>query len=274
MNPTFEIYLQNFSQLELIKEGGQKKVFLGNHNTRGKLIIKVGAFESIVGLERIKREIDFLKKIDSKYYPKNYDFLVDMTQKEFLIIEEYVPCISYTEVQKYYNEEIKIIDLLKKLIDALSLLWSNDIVHRDLKPDNILFLEDFQPRIIDLGIARFLNMSSLTKTFALRGPCTPIYAAPEQLRNEKNIIDVRTDLFAIGIILLELIHGYHPFHPDKILNDYSITENILSGTYVKPVESDKISKKFCFLINKLLQPQQFKRFRTHLLLQNYINENW
>lgn len=66
------------------------------------------------------------------------------------------------------------------------------------------------PCIIDLGIARFLDLESLTRTISPMGPCTPIYAAPEQLTNNKALIDPRTDFFGLGIIALELYLGVYP----------------------------------------------------------------
>ena len=75
------------------------------------------------------------------------------------------------------------------------------------------------------------------------GPCTPVYAAPEQLSNNKSIIDARTDFFALGIIALELYLGVHPFDPSFVGNQYSIVENILQNKFI--LEKDNVSCHCC-----------------------------
>jgi serine/threonine-protein kinase len=84
-------------------------------------------------------------------------------------------------------------------------------VHRDIKPENIMVCTDGTFKLIDFGIARHLIKSSLTPTEAHFGPHTAGYAAPEQFRNLKKEIDIRTDLFAIGVVVYEALAGKHPF---------------------------------------------------------------
>jgi serine/threonine-protein kinase len=64
---------------------------------------------------------------------------------------------------------------------------------------------------LDFGIARILDVQSLTNTGAIVGPHTPGYAAPEQFNNLKNDIDSRADLFSIGVVTYECITGKNPF---------------------------------------------------------------
>src|SRR6266568_1488240 len=98
-----------------------------------------------------------------------------------------------------------------KLIGAVAHVASHGLVHRDLKPDNIMFRGDGEPVIVDFGLVRDLSQSSLTKTWLLQGPGTPYFSAPEQLNNEKQLIDWRTDQFALGLVLgicATAIHAY------------------------------------------------------------------
>ena len=126
------------------------------------------------------------------------------------------------------------------MVKGHSVIWDKNIVHRDLKPENIIIRPNGMPCIIDLGIAGFLDLESLTKTISPMGPCTPIYAAPEQLTNNKNIIDPRTDFYGLGIIALELYLGVHPFDSTYVGNQYSIVENIMQNKYV--VETGTINR--------------------------------
>jgi serine/threonine protein kinase len=104
------------------------------------------------------------------------------------------------------------IDLGKRLADAIAHIASRELVHRDIKPDNILFRADGDsPVIVDFGLVRDLVKTSLTQTWLIRGPGTPYFASPEQLRNEKALIDWRSDQFSLGVVLALCIFGAHPF---------------------------------------------------------------
>jgi len=117
-------------------------------------------------------------------------------------------------------------DLGETLIDAVSHIASLDLVHRDLKPENIMFREDgATPVIVDFGMVRMLSETSITESWQPRGPGTPFYAAPEQLNNDKHLIDWRTDQYALGILLAEATFGYHPFK-DQGEDDHAAVDKV------------------------------------------------
>lgn len=269
-----ENILKKCTNVTPLFEGGQKKVFRAKHKDFGEVVLKHGSFYDASGLERINREVKLLREINSDYFPKNYEFKIDEDQKTFLIVEEFIESKKLNDLTHYYDSEPHLISLLQGLIQGLKVLWDKNVVHRDLKPDNILITVDFQPKIIDLGIARFREYTSLTKTIAEFGPCTKMYASPEQLLNRKRAINMRTDFFALGIILLELYLGFHPFLPDKVGNTQSIPENIVSGIYVKPSSKEGTSKHFEALIDGLLKTQPHQRFPNYRTLERFINQNW
>jgi serine/threonine protein kinase len=89
-----------------------------------------------------------------------------------------------------------------QLVSAVAHIASHDLVHRDIKPDNILFrIDDITPVIIDFGLVRDLVGTSLTQTWLMRGPGTPLFAPAEQLRNEQTLIDWRSDQFSLGVVI-------------------------------------------------------------------------
>lgn len=102
-------------------------------------------------------------------------------------------------------------DMLGKLAAALDYAHSKGVVHRDLKPSNILLDEENNPYLTDFGIAKILQSAKkLTQTGMTVG--TPAYMAPEQWRAED--IGPSTDLYALGIILYEMVTGDQPFKAD------------------------------------------------------------
>lgn len=99
------------------------------------------------------------------------------------------------------------------LAEALEHLHAKRLVHRDIKPANIMFRGggDTRPVLTDFGIVRMLDQPTLTHAFMQMGPGTPAYAAPEQLNNDKTLIDWRTDQFGLGLVLAECLLGHHPW---------------------------------------------------------------
>ena len=90
---------------------------------------------------------------------------------------------------------------------GLDELHGRALVHRDLKPDNVLLGRGGEVKIADFGIAHDARARSLTRSGVSLG--TPDYMSPEQLRGEK--VDARSDLFALGVVLYELLTGRVPF---------------------------------------------------------------
>ena len=103
------------------------------------------------------------------------------------------------------------VNLLEQGLLFINQLEDKKIIHRDIKPENIIVSEHGTVYFLDFGIARALEMESLTKTEAVLGPHTPGYAAPEQFNNLKNDIDSRADLFSLGVVVYECLTGKNPF---------------------------------------------------------------
>ena len=108
-----------------------------------------------------------------------------------------------------------VVDLALAVAEALAVAHRRGIVHRDLKPDNLLLPRTGGVKVVDFGLARFLDgddgtaptAARLTRSGVLLG--TPAYMSPEQIRN--GTVDERTDVFALGVIAYECATGVHPF---------------------------------------------------------------
>ncbi len=149
-----------------------------------------------------------------------------------------------------------VIKIMKQILDGLSYCHDKGVVHRDLKPPNIILVDGGVAKIADFGIAR-LDSSDLTATGSLLG--TPNYMAPEQLEGKK--IDNRTDLFATGAILYEMLTGSKAF-PGKVFA--SVMHNILSGELenLPSVLNRKLPQSFDTLILKSLSRLPGERFQS------------
>jgi serine/threonine-protein kinase len=101
------------------------------------------------------------------------------------------------------------IDIAIKLTEALVYMHQKGIVHRDLKPDNVLVTQGGSIKILDFGIALDESARRMTWFGLSKLMGTPDYMAPEQLRGKRG--DVRTDIYAVGTILYEMLTGTLPF---------------------------------------------------------------
>jgi serine/threonine-protein kinase len=106
----------------------------------------------------------------------------------------------------------RVLALAIKLCEVLGYLHQHGVVHRDIKPENIVLSADDQPRLLDFGIAldrhaRRLTWQGLSATFG-----TPDYVAPEQIAGRRG--DARTDVYALGTLLFEMLTGRLPFSGD------------------------------------------------------------
>ena len=136
---------------------------------------------------------------------------------------------------KEYTERVYESDLLLAPLDILDLLRlalhisevlvgaeGEGIVHRDIKPENIIMGQNGDFWLLDFGVARDLGEESLTPTAAPFGPATLGYAPLEQIRNIKGDIDIRADLFALGITLYECALGGEPVVERPFLSNESV----------------------------------------------------
>jgi serine/threonine-protein kinase len=107
------------------------------------------------------------------------------------------------------------VSLIRKIAEGMAYCHNNDVIHRDLKPENILITSDGQPVIMDFGLALTKGSHRVTYSNLSATMGTPDYMAPEQIDGQRG--DQRTDLYALGTILYELLAGKTPFTGDSNL---------------------------------------------------------
>ena len=137
------------------------------------------------------------------------------------------------------------LDIAMQIARGLSSAHARNIVHRDVKPSNIIMTNDKVAKIVDFGLARVVATASATQSISSTG--TLPYMAPEQILGEA--IDQRCDIWALGVILIQMITGSHPFvRPNKgamtfaILNQPPAALDAVPKA-VEPVACRALSKK-------------------------------
>ncbi|MGW6145050.1 WD40 repeat domain-containing serine/threonine protein kinase [Streptomyces sp. NPDC055140] len=102
----------------------------------------------------------------------------------------------------------RVLDLTSQTVDALAVAHHHGVIHRDLKPANLFVQASDRVKVCDFGIARSADMSEVvTSTGLVIG--TPAYMSPEQWQGQE--ADARSDLYALGVVMFELLTGRHPF---------------------------------------------------------------
>lgn len=191
--------------------GTFKEVFKARQGNGANAAIKVSKPGSL-SLRNI-REAEAMKRLSHPGIAKLFaaETFNDGASQYIVTYEEWLDGGSLTDrAQKLTAGQLHFIGTA--LISALTVIWDLDLVHRDIKPDNIMFRRSGEsPVLTDFGIVRDLSAQSLTQTSAWMGPGTPLFASPEQLNNEKEIIDARADQFGLSATLYYSATGRHPY---------------------------------------------------------------
>ena len=204
------------SNLTQIARGGQKVVYSATHPTFGNVVVKL-FFKTDA---RSQREIEIGSEINFDCVPKIHEtgHVTYVGSDTLYVIEQRVDGEELrnrlVRGERFTLKEA--VNFLEQGLAFIKQLEEKNIVHRDIKPENIIVAADGKVYFLDFGIARILDVPSLTKTEALIGPHTPGYAAPEQFNNLKSDIDSRADLFSIGVVTYECLSGKNPFSAGAI----------------------------------------------------------
>jgi eukaryotic-like serine/threonine-protein kinase len=253
--------------------GGQKYAFDATHPQYGRVAVKVLRSGSTSAEDRALREIQAVTILNGPGFSKihAYGRVVIHSDSLIFVIEEFLDGGSLRELLNVQTKlDLKrLLTISEELLVALAEVEKHRLVHRDLKPENIMF-NNGSVVLIDFGIARHLDLPSLTQDSALVGPLTPGYAAPEQIRNDKRTISLRTDLFALGVVIYEMAAGFNPFvqgctSANEVLQR-GLTWNPLPLMRVEPSVPSELSA----LVSRLLSKAVHRRPSSAIEVLNEI----
>lgn len=201
--------LLNVEKIHNTFDGGQKYVFIVTCKGK-KCAVKM--FRAGFG-EREKRELDFYQKNSCNTGIPNILDVIDY-KGETIVVEDFVEGDNLQDAAgDYYGNYEKISKLIFALSDIMEPFWKGRIVHRDLKPLNIIIKKDGSPVVLDFGIFKDPDLSTITDTGFQ--PHSWNFASPEQLLGEKENISYRSDFFSLGVIAYYLYYKKLPFGGSK-----------------------------------------------------------
>lgn len=251
--------IDKYEVLDKVGEGGMATVYLAKHVNLGRVVaIKVlhpHLSASTRNRKRFAREARAIEHLDHDNILKIFDYS-GTDVPDCYIVTEFVQGQTLQQVLAdrglVPSEVAAIIGL--RLAEALTYAHGSGIVHRDLKPENVMVRADGVVKLMDFGIARFLDESTVTMTGALVG--SPAYMSPEQALERP--VDARSDLFSLGALLFHLVTGRMPFSGG---NPSIMLRNIIESRRPEVLEAQpSVSPRMADAIERLLQTDPDARF--------------
>jgi serine/threonine protein kinase len=187
-----------------------------------------------------------------------HDIGQDAETSTSFIAMEYVEGPTLKEIMQQGKQlpYEQISEMVAQVAEALDYAHSKGIIHRDVKPANILLCADDRAKITDFGIAKIASVvSNLTTTGQFIG--TPNYMAPEQVKGA--VVDGRSDLFSLGIVLYEVLTRRKPFGGDSLT---TISYKIVHEAFTPLREIDPaIPEKFDAIVQRCLSKDPADRYQ-------------
>ena len=200
----------------LLGRGGMAVVYLAfdpymDRRVAVKALLKDRQYDE--GLRsRFKRESRMVASLNHPAIVPVYDF-GEEDEQPYLVMR-YMEGGSLRERLRHAPLSLtEVATILNRIAPGLDTTHAHNIIHRDLKPSNILFDASGQAYLADFGLAKFAEgtYTTLTRNEGMVG--TPAYMSPEQIRGQEHL-DGRTDIYALGVILFEMLTGRLPFAAD------------------------------------------------------------
>ncbi len=198
---------ERYALIEEIGRGGMGIVYKAedttNHREVAIKVLPPNLAESEEHLTRFFREADIIANLRHPHIVS----IIEINPSQNFIVMEYLSGGTLKAwTQQQHAAGLATLPLLLPILDALHTVHQNGIVHRDLKPENLLMSADGALKLTDFGIAHIAG-ATITHTGAHLG--TIPYMAPEQILGTR--VDARTDIYAVGVMLYELLTGQLPF---------------------------------------------------------------
>ncbi len=195
-----------------IARGGMGVVYKALHNQLNRVVAIKVLHDQFSGdssfLSRFHREARAMARLDHENIIRVFD-VADDGDKEQYIVMEYFPGKDLKQIirEKGKMKIGEVVSISIQVSKAVAYAHAHGLIHRDIKPANVMMNDQGVVKLADFGIAAANDEASVTSTGQVIG--TPEYMSPEQAKGET--LDGRSDLYSIGMVIYEMLHGATPF---------------------------------------------------------------
>ena len=252
---------KNISHYKILKKldrGGMSMVYKAKDSRLNRPVaLKIFPNFSLLKSEEKETLLNEARAASSLNHP-NIVTIYDIGENNgySFIVMEYIKGKSLRKLLD--SGQLSISEALKislEICESISVAHNQNVSHLDIKPENIMQTKNGEIKILDFGLASFKKINIDTKKNTLSG--TIEYMSPERFQGENG--DKQSDIFAIGIIMYEMLTGTHPFH-DK--HHAAIIYNILNANPIPSYTiNPQIPNKFNSIIEKTLQKDKSVRYK-------------
>ncbi len=262
----------------LLGEGAQGLVYEAKQQALGRpvalKVVKGGRFIDEQDVLLFQREIQTLARLKHPSIAAIYEAGRTEEGLHFFAMElaRGVPLTAYVAREKLTQRQR--LALFAKTCEAIHYAHQRGVIHRDLKPSHVLVDGDGLPKILDFGLARLTDPGDSSSTIiTLIGKIqgTLPYMSPEQVRGRPDEIDVRTDVYTLGVILYELLTGQLPYEVSS-LTPHRVIEVICGQLPRKPSTVDRtVRGDVETIILKALEKEPARRYQSALALTDDVD---
>jgi serine/threonine-protein kinase len=248
-----------YSVSHRLGDGGMATVYYAIHTALDRPVVLKVLHQHLArdtGMrERFRREAETAAQLVHPHICNIIDF--GMTDRHVYIVMPYMSRGTLGDRivgQRTLSPEVTA-SIGAQIASALDYAHRHGLVHRDIKPDNILFDEDENAVVTDFGIATAHFRSRMTGSGHVMG--TPHYMSPEQARGR--LLDGRSDLYTVGVVLYETLLGFVPFDGADI---YSISSKHLNETAASPdIVDSRIPAELAAIVMRCLEKDPLDRYQ-------------
>lgn len=277
---SLESMIEGYKITDALPRGGQAVVYKAVHTaTKTNVAIKV-LLPTLLASERARyyfeREAELIASLDHPNIVSIRDS--GIIHHQYYFVMQYIdgePLRRYVQGERLSFRER--VELVKKICLAITYAHQQGIIHRDLKFANIMVDKRGEPHILDFGLAKAVGMDEqadddavATMTGQWAGSLSTM--SPEQASGQPSLIDVRTDVYSLGVILYTLLTGQYPYDVGGPTLD--ALKNIQEAEPVRPRQIvPKFNSEMEAILLTALEKKREKRYQSTAELQSDI-ENW